>query len=329
MDHLFSTRGVFDHPVTRLVVIVASAGLLLTPLIMALLGRRVSEPTRRDVRTRYLTWLALVPALLGPILLCPLAAMLLVMALSLLCYRDFARATGLFRLHRTSALVVLGVLGVAFANADHWYGLFVALPPLAMTLIAGAEVLRDAPGGYIQRVSLAVVGFLLFGAGLGHLGFIANDPGYRPVLCLVIFCTQASDIAAYVCGRSFGRRRLFPNTSPNKTLAGHVGALLVVAPLAAWLGHLVWRGTPLDTPLRLAGLGLIVAAGAQLGDLVLGSIKRDVGIKDVGATLPGHGGFLDRFNSLLLVAPGVFHYAGYFAWFGLDRPERVFSGGLP
>jgi phosphatidate cytidylyltransferase len=89
----------------------------------------------------------------------------------------------------------------------------------------------------------------------------------------------------------------------------------VVAPLAAVAAGSIFKGTPVDNPVVLAGFGLIIAAGAQLGDLVVGSIKRDLGIKDMGNVLPGHGGFLDRFNSLLLIAPAAYHYLNYFGAF--------------
>ena len=69
-----------------------------------------------------------------------------------------------------------------------------------------------------------------------------------------------------------------------------------------------------------------VVIGAQFGDLVLGSIKRDLGVKDLAGTLPGHGGISDRVNSLLLVAPAAFHFVGYLVGVGLDKPARIFTG---
>jgi phosphatidate cytidylyltransferase len=328
IDYLFSTQGILAHPVTKITIGLIVAALVLSPILTLVLTllRRISPENRRDVWTRYYTWLFLIPVMMGPILLCPAAAMATVCVASLLCYREYARATGLFRCRMLSALVGVSIFLVFLTSVDHWYRLFLAMGPLAITAFAAASVVADEPKGYLQRVSLASVGFLLLGSGLGHLGYMANDRDYRPILCLLIVCVQFSDIIAYVCGKWFGSRKLFPNTSPNKTLGGHLGALLITAPFAAYLGHLVFRGTPLDMPARLAVLGLIVAVGGQVGDLVLGSIKRDIGIKDMASTLPGHGGFLDRVNSLMLVAPAAFHYINVFVPFGLDRAPRVFTG---
>lgn len=330
VDYLMSVSGAMSHPATRFYVeLVGGTFVLATAamLLLTVLGR-VSERTRRDVWVRLGTWLVIAPAMLVPVVFCPGASMLAICVVSLLCYREYARATGLFRYHTLSVLVVVGIVSLTLASLDHWYNLFSAITPLMVVVIAAAGVLSDSPHGYIQRVSLACMGFLLLGTGLGHLGYMANDSGYRPVLLLVIISTQLNDIFAYVCGKSFGKRKVFPNTSPNKTLGGHLGALVLTTAFVAVSGRLVFRGTNLDSPTTLTALGLIISVGGQLGDLVLGSIKRDLGIKDMAATLPGHGGFLDRMNSSMLVAPAAFHFIGYFNGFGLDRGARVLSGWL-
>jgi len=188
-------------------------------------------------------------------------------------------------------------------------------------------ILRDEPHGYIQRVGLGVVSVLLFGHCLGHLGYMANDADFRPIIMLIILTVELNDVFAYITGKLFGRRKIAPHTSPNKTLGGALGALILTTVLVSTVGHHVFRSSAVDTPMKLIGLGLIVSIAGQFGDLMLSSIKRDIGIKDMGATIPGHGGLLDRFDSLLLVAPAVFHYVGYLRGFGLDQPTRIFSLG--
>ena len=83
----------------------------------------------------------------------------------------------------------------------------------------------------------------------------------------------------------------------------------------------------MDTLPRLVLLGGILSVTAQVGDLTLSSVKRNLGIKDWAATFPGHGGLLDRFNSLLFAAPAAMLYIGFFDGIGLDQPARVFTGG--
>ena len=75
-------------------------------------------------------------------------------------------------------------------------------------------------------------------------------------------------------------------------------------------------------------MGLLLSTVGQFGDLMISSVKRDLGIKDMGVLIPGHGGVLDRFDSLVLVAPAMFHYIGYFRGIGIDQPTRIMSGNF-
>jgi phosphatidate cytidylyltransferase len=198
---------------------------------------------------------------------------------------------------------------------------------LIIVLIAMIAILRDQPQGYTQRVGLGILGFLLFGQGLGHLGYMANDAQFRPIILLLIATVELNDVFAFISGKLFGRRKLTPNTSPNKTVGGALGALILTTTLVMTLGHSVFRDTGVDSIVSLFSLGIIVSVAGQFGDLMISSIKRDIGIKDMGTIIPGHGGLLDRFDSLLLVAPAVFYYVGYLRGFGLDQPTRILTGG--
>lgn len=327
-DRLFGFQHAFDQPVVIWLVVFIAILLAATAAVLSIITvrARLSAGLRSELWKRYLTWLAIVPLITAPILFSPAATILLVGVLSLLCYREFARATGLFRERAMSLIVVLGIAGVTFASLDHWYGLFAALGPLTLIAIATTAILYDHPKGYVQRVGLASLSFMLFGVCLGHLGYLANDPGYRGAMLALLVCIGMNDIFAFVVGKSIGGPKLAPRTSPNKTIAGSVGAAVLTTALFVVIGGRVFEGTPVAAPLPLAILGLIISVSGQLGDLMISSVKRDVGIKDMGAVLPGHGGVLDRCNSLLLSAPAVFHFIGYFQGVGLHEPVRVFTG---
>jgi phosphatidate cytidylyltransferase len=324
---LFEISNAFDHPAVRFIILGLAAILALTPLVIGLLtlSGKAGPSLRKDLWERYRSWFFFIPMMFGPILLGAAWTIAGVGALGLVCYREFARATGLFRERLTSALVVLGILAITAAVADHWYGFFVAIPPLMLAIMAAAAILLDQPRGYIQRLALGVFAFLLFGVCFGYLGYFANDTRYRPILLWLISAVALNDIFAYITGKSFGRRKLAPNTSPNKTLGGSLGALILTTAYAALLGHWVFRGTAMDHPLHLLAVGAILSVAGQFGDLTLSSIKRDLGIKDWAATFPGHGGFLDRFNSLLFAAPAAFHYLSFILrGIGLPEEKRIF-----
>ena len=114
-------------------------------------------------------------------------------------------------------------------------------------------------------------------------------------------------------------------------MAGALGALLLTTILVTAAGHFLFRGTPVDKWPLLATMGFLISGLGQLGDLTLSSIKRDIGIKDISGMIPGHGGLLDRFDSLVLVPPAVYHYLSLYKSLymdppGTDHPLRILSG---
>lgn len=318
----------FAHPVTLGILVAVAAVLALAAAAigaLSLLGRGTPE-LRRELWLRLFSWCWLLPLMIAPVLAGRIPTIAAVSILSLLCWREFARATGAFRERLLSAVLVLGILLQNFAALDNWYGLFVALPSLSACVIMVATIPQDRPAGYIQRTALALAGFMLFGFGLAHLGFMANAPDFRPIVLMLLLTVALSDVAAFTFGKLIGGAKLIPVTSPGKTRSGALGALLTTMAVVALLSSVTFAGTGLDRVHWLVLLGLLVGLAAQAGDLVLSSIKRDLGIKDIGAALPGHGGVLDRFNSLLLVAPAAFHFIQYFVGFGIGQPARLITG---
>lgn len=158
-------------------------------------------------------------------------------------------------------------------------------------------------------VAATVLGAAWIGLGLAHVILIREIPEHGILAVFTVVLTVfASDTAAYVTGRLFGRHRMAPNTSPGKTwegfVAGTIAALLV--PFFA-----LYEEGFLDVPQSLA-LGGAIAIAAPIGDLFESALKRDAGVKDTGRLLLGHGGVLDRVDSLLFAAPIFFHTARFF-----------------
>ena len=115
-------------------------------------------------------------------------------------------------------------------------------------------------------------------------------------------------MAQYIWGKSFGKIKITPKVSPNKTLAGFLGGIFTTTIAATLLGPEL---TPLNWAMSLL-TGLIISVSGFCGDIVMSAIKRDIGIKDSGTLLPGHGGILDRLDSLIFSAPVFFHFIRYF-----------------
>jgi phosphatidate cytidylyltransferase len=329
-QRFFSPDEAFHDPITFWAVGIIAGVLFVTWAGIVLLRRagRIADQPYQDVLLRWRSWVILVGLLLVPIVLGSAWVMGGVCLLSLLCYREFARATGLFREKTISLVVVMGILLVTFSVVDNYSRLFFASAALTVGLIAIATIPQDRPKGYLQRTALGVLGFLLFGYCFGYLGYFANSPKFRGMLILLLLGVELNDIFAFCVGKLLGGPKAIPNTSPGKTWSGCIGAFVLTTAFVAILGHFVFLNTPVDRLDRLLILGAGFSVLGQFGDLLLSSIKRDIGIKDIGSAIPGHGGLLDRFDSLVLVPPFLFHYLSLcLGPIGADQAQRILSGG--
>lgn len=206
------------------------------------------------------------------------------------------------------ATAFLGVAWVALLVAaahagDGWW-------PGAMAVAAIVGWLWMVPRGQVPDALdrwLRFVGGVVYVGWLGsHLVLLRKMDGDGDWLLLAVGATFMADTAAFFVGRALGRRLLAPAISPAKTVEGALGGMA-----AGWGGVLLLNyatGLRLEAGLAVP-LGLLVAAAAPLGDLAESLLKRSAGVKDAGVVVPGHGGFLDRLDSILFVVVVVYYYA--------------------
>jgi len=157
-----------------------------------------------------------------------------------------------------------------------------------------------------HQLALLLFGFLYVSLLLGHLGLLRSLPHGREWVYLVLLLVMASDTAAYFTGVSIGRRKLYPAISPNKSIEGAVGGLAGCL-VGAFVGKIWFLPVLAVSDCLFLGLGIGVLA--QFGDLFESMLKRSFGVKDSGTIIPGHGGILDRLDSLLFAFAPAYYYA--------------------
>lgn len=196
---------------------------------------------------------------------------------------------------------------------NEWYGLYsIFIPVYAFLLLPMLAALRGSTEQYLIRVAETQWALMICVFCASHVPALLTlqIPGYegRQVLLIayLVVVVQISDVLQYVWGKLMGKRRIAPTLSPSKTVEGAVGGILS----ATLIGALLWWITPF-TPLQSAFMALVCTLMGFMGGLVLSAIKRDRGVKDWGHLIAGHGGFIDRMDSVLFSAPVFFHLVRY------------------
>ena len=200
--------------------------------------------------------------------------------------------------------------------AREWYGMFIIFIPVYMFLLLPMRmVMIGETREFLRAAGVIHWGLMTTVFSISHLAYLlvlpatdGNPAGGVGLVLYLVFLTQFNDVAQYVWGRWLGRRRIIPRVSPNKTWEGFAGGVLTTVVLALVLSP--WL-TPFSPALALAA-GLLIGVGGFVGDVTISALKRDIGVKDAGNLLPGHGGILDRIDSLTYTAPLFFHFVYYF-----------------
>jgi len=232
-------------------------------------------------------------------------------ACSFAALREFVTLTNV---RRADTWMLAGLFYVAlplqyWAVWTDWYGFVAIFIPVYVFLgMPILSAIRGETDNFLIRVAEVQWAAMIAIYCVSYIPALLslNLPGFEGrnilLIAFLVIVVQASDVLQYVWGKLMGKRKIAPRLSPSKTVEGFVGGV----GSATVLGALMWWITPFS-PLEAGAMALIIALMGFFGGLVLSAVKRDRGVKDWGATIAGHGGFIDRLDSLIFAAPIFFH----------------------
>lgn len=294
--------------------------LIVASIVGAILHHRLNADRTNDtvenLNARIVAWWAMVVLLGLAFLAGPTGVLVLFAILSFTALREFLTLTVKRRGdHWALAATFFVVLPVQYVLiAIEWYGLYsIFIPVYAFLFLPILSALRGDSENFLGRVAETQWGLMICVFAASHVPALLTlkIPGYEGqsilLIAFLVFTVQFSDVKQYVWGKLAGRRKIAPQLSPSKTWEGFLGGTLT----ASLAGAGLWWMTPF-TPWQAFLMALVVTQMGFLGGLVMSAIKRDKGVKDWGHVIAGHGGFIDRLDSVVFSAPIFFHLTRYY-----------------
>ena len=272
--------------------------------------------TVKNLNARTKSWWLMVAFFALAMLTRGIGSIVLFAVMSFLALREYVTITPTRRSdHRALFWAFFVILPLQYYFlAIRWYGMFsVFIPVFGFLLVPVRTVLKDDYESFLARTAEIQWGLMVCVYFVSHAPalLMLDIPGYEgrnmSLLFFLVMVVQLSDVLQYLWGKGLGRRKIAPNISPNKTIAGLVGGVLS----ASLVGMALWWATPFGM-FEALGVSLLIASMGFFGDLTMSAIKRDRGVKDYGTLIRGHGGIMDRIDSLCFAAPVFFHYTRYF-----------------
>jgi phosphatidate cytidylyltransferase len=271
-----------------------------------------------NLRQRVASWWVMVALLAGALLLGWQATALLFGLISFMALREFVSlAPARLEDRPVIALAYLTIpVGVFFVFTGAYTFYVVLVPVYVFLAMPFVMACIGQTRGFLATTSALHWGIVTCAYNIGYIPFLMRVPqwdapqaGPMGLVFLLLVATEANDVLQYVTGKLFGRHKITPKVSPNKTWEGFIGGWVLTAGLILIIG-------PVLSPLKGAGLWIIALTlplAGFAGDVTFSAIKRDLGVKDTSHSIPGHGGVLDRVDSLTFTSPLYFHLLAYFA----------------
>lgn len=263
------------------------------------------------LKLRLLSILLGVPLILAAVYAGGACYTLLLLVILLLGIQEYLR---LVRSKLENGAVVCGFGGVVLLLLLAHYSLDKFLFPavLLLLLLLFVRLLSDPTTATLKESALVLWGIIYLGGCGSYLILMRALP--RGMVLTIVFLVGVwlNDILAFCIGMQWGRHKFAPRISPNKSVEGFLAGLIGTTVAASVAASLLPGGLAGLNPAGAALLGLLIALGATAGDFLESALKRQAGVKDTGRLIPGHGGILDRFDSLLVAAPFVYYF---FFWF--------------
>lgn len=287
--------------------------LILAKVGLILLKTRIPIEDLKEMNLRLRTWWIMVATFSISLVLGRWGSLTFIGLISFLALKEYFSLIPTRPMDRPILYLAYIAIPVQFFwIAINQYQMFIVFIPLfAILVLSVSMVMVGEPNGFLLTVGSVSWGLLITVFSLGHLGFLIVLPasanpngGAVGLLMYLIFLTQFSDVMQYIVGKSFGRQQVILRVSKGKTWEGLIGGLVTTLILSVLLA-------PWFTPMNhWEGFfaGLLIGFAGFFGDVTISALKRDIGVKDAGTLLPGHGGVLDRVDSLILSAPLFFNF---------------------
>ncbi len=303
----------FDLPQNSFYVMASVVGLLIIASTASFaLGLRNPEKDYTELRQRIQSWWVMIALLFVVLTISKNMAIAFFGFLSFLALKEFLSIVPTRQIDRKVIFLAYLAIPVQYYWVSiGWYEMFIIFVPVYVFLALPMRMIFiGETKGFIRSAGTLHWASMLTVFCISHIAFLLaltplnENAGYIGPVLFLLFMTQFNDVCQYIWGKSFGKHKIIPKVSPNKTWEGFLGGLATVTLCSALVA-------PLLTPLNnLQGLvaGALISLSGFVGDVVISSVKRDLQIKDSGNLIPGHGGILDRLDSLTYTSPLFFHY---------------------